>query len=405
MKVAIIGGGASGMMAAIMIARKGHDVFLYEKNEKLGKKLFITGKGRCNICNVATGSDFLVNIVHGEKFMMSSEARFNSADTIKFFEDLGLKIKIERGGRVFPQSDKSSDVIKCLENELKRLKVKVNLETNVLGIVIKNAKCEGIIVNNAEKTFDSVIIATGGISYPLTGSTGDGYAFAESAGHKIIAPTAALVGIKLISDEPKKLEGLSLKNVRLTVKNKQKELFVSEIGEMLFTSDGVSGPIALTASSYITRNVAGTTLEIDFKPALSFDVLRNRIDRDIIGLKAKQFSSLLEGLLPKSLVGIFSKRLHINLTKKVAQLTENDRNELCKLLKGFDYKIGGLEKIDGAIITSGGIDLKSVNPSNMKSKIVNGLQFIGEVLDVDALTGGFNLQVAWSTAVACSSIY
>lgn len=405
MKVAIIGGGASGMMAAILIARKGHEVFIYEKNEKLGKKLYITGKGRCNLTNVAVGNEFLSNIVNGEKFMMSSSARFNSKDTMDFFESLGVELKVERGGRVFPVTDKSIDVIRALESELKKLHVNVNLNTNVIDIIVKNAKCEGIVVNNAEKTFDKVIVATGGVSYPLTGSTGDGYTFADNNGHKIVEPKPALVGISLDSQEPKILEGLSLKNVAVAVSTKKKIVYSSPIGEMLFTSFGVSGPLVLSASSYVNRLKEALTLSIDFKPALTNDVLLSRINREIVNLKSKQFSSLLELLLPKSLVHIFAKRLNINLTKKVAQLTENERVSLCNLLKNFTYSVNGFEGFARAVVTSGGVDLKAINPSNMNSKIVENLQFIGEVLDVDALTGGFNLQVAWSTAAAAASIY
>ncbi len=405
MKVAIVGGGASGMMAAIMIARRGHDVSLYEKNEKLGKKLYITGKGRCNLTNVAVGNEFLSNIVRGNKFMMSSEARFNSSDTRNFFKDLGVDLKVERGGRVFPVSDRSLDVIRALEHELKKLKVKIFLNSNVLDLIIKNAKCEGIIVNNTEKMFDKVVVATGGISYPLTGSTGAGYAFAENAGHKIVDPKPALVGICLDTNEPKQLEGVSLKNVAVCVSSKKKKVYISPIGEMLFTSFGVSGPLVLSASSYINRIDENLTFSIDFKPALDREVLITRINREIVSLKGKQFSSLLETLLPKSLVNIFAKRLHINLTKKVAQLNEKERLVLCDLLKNFNYNITGFEGFDRAVVTSGGVDIKGINPSNMNSKIVENLQFIGEVLDIDALTGGFNLQVAWSTAVAASSIY
>lgn len=405
MKVAIVGGGASGMMAAILIARKGHEVFLYEKNEKLGKKLYITGKGRCNISNVAVGNEFLANVVRGNKFLMSAEARFNSNDTREFFEEIGVKLKVERGGRMFPESDRSIDVIKAMEKELKRLHVNVCLNTNVLDLVVKNAKCEGIVVNNVEKGFDRVIIATGGVSYPLTGSTGDGYNFAGNNGHKIVDAKPALVGICVNSKEPQILEGLSLKNVALHIVAKKKKVYQSPIGEMLFTSFGVSGPLVLSASSYVNRIEDEKTLYIDFKPALDEDVLLSRVNRDIVSLKAKQFSSLLELLLPKSLVHIFAKRLNINLTKKVAQLTESERLSLVNLLKNFDYKISGFEGFDRAVVTSGGIDLKGVNPSNMNSKLIENLQFIGEVLDIDALTGGFNLQIAWSTAAAAASIY
>ena len=404
MKVCVIGGGAAGMMCATMIARKGHSVTLYEKNEKLGKKIYITGKGRCNVTNAAVGNEFLQNVVNGKKFVMGAITRFNSNDTRAFFEEVGIPLKIERGNRVFPVSDKSNDIIKGLEKAMSWAGVKVCLNSNVDGIKIQDGLAVSVSVNGEEFEFDRVVVATGGISYASTGSTGDGYEFAKSVGHTIVDPVPALCAIGLKTDECKKVEGLSLKNVTLTSKLADKVIYKSEIGEMLFTANGISGPIVLSSSSYINRqDFSKLKLAIDFKPALSADSLSLRIDRDISELKAKQVSSLLDGLLPKSLVPIFAKRLGIELTEKANQLDREKRKSIVNLLKNYEFIPESLEDFNQAVVTSGGVNLKEINPKYMKSKLVSNLYFIGEVLDIDALTGGFNLQLAFSTAVTCAS--
>lgn len=404
MKVCVIGGGASGMMCATMIARKGHEVTLFEKNEKLGKKIYITGKGRCNVTNIAVGNEFLNNVVNGKKFVMGAITRFNSNDTREFFEELGVKLKIERGGRVFPESDKSSDIIKAFEKALRWAGVDVKLNSSVEEILTIDGVVTGVRVGGEILNFDAVVVATGGASYPATGSTGDGYKFAKSLGHSVEKPKPALCAICVKDEDIKSLQGLSLKNVKLIAKLKDDVIYESEVGEMLFTDNGVSGPIALSCSSFINKyDVGEVKLYIDFKPALSNDALLARIDRDIVALKAKQFSSLLEGFLPKSLVKIFAERLKINLTFKANQLDKEKRKMLSKMLKNFEISVKYLEKIDLAIVTSGGVNLKEINPKYMKSKLVSGLYFVGEVLDIDALTGGYNLQLAFSTAVTCAS--
>lgn len=404
MRVCVIGGGASGMMCATMIARKGHEVTLFEKNEKLGKKIYITGKGRCNVTNASIGDEFLKNVVNGKKFVMGSVTRFNSNDTREFFEQLGLKLKIERGGRVFPESDKSSDVIKAFEKALKWAGVSVKLNSNVEEILTENEMVSGVKVNGEKLNFDAVIVATGGVSYPATGSTGDGFKFAESVGHSIVEPKPALCAIVCKNKDINSLQGLSLKNVKLTAKQNEKTVYESEVGEMLFTADGISGPIVLSCSSFINKfDINQIKLFIDFKPALTMDSLQNRIDRDIAALKAKQFSSLLEGFLPKSLVKVFAERMKVDLTFKANQLDKEKRKLLSKMLKNFEISPKSLENFNCAIITSGGVNLKEINPKYMKSKLVSGLYFIGEVLDIDALTGGYNLQLAFSTAVTCAS--
>lgn len=405
MKVCIIGGGAGGMMSGLMIAKKGHQVILLEKNDKLGKKIYITGKGRCNVTNAVTGNEFLANVVRNPKFIMSSEVRFNSQDTMNLFEELGVPLKIERGNRVFPQSDKASDITKALEKGLKKYNVKIKLNSEVSEILTKDNVACGVKLKSGEEILsDAVVVATGGISYPLTGSTGDGYKFATETGHRIIETVPGLVGILTKDQDIHALSGLSLKNVRLFAMQDSKEIFKSDIGEMLITGNGISGPLALTLSSYINRfSPENVEIYIDFKPALDDFALFLRIERDIKELKSKQFSSLLEGLLPKSLADVFAKRLGISKTKKVSQLTKEERENLCKMLKNFRLKFDRLDDIERAVITSGGVSTKDIKPKNMESKIISKLYFVGEVVDVDALTGGFNLQLAFSMAAACAS--
>lgn len=405
MKVCIIGGGAGGMMSGLMIAKKGHQVILLEKNDKLGKKIYITGKGRCNVTNAVTGNEFLANVVRNPKFIMSSEVRFNSQDTMNLFEELGVPLKIERGNRVFPQSDKASDITKALEKGLKKYNVKIKLNSEVSEILTKDNVACGVKLKSGEEILsDAVVVATGGISYPLTGSTGDGYKFATETGHRIIETVPGLVGILTKDQDIHALSGLSLKNVRLFAMQDSKEIFKSDIGEMLITGNGISGPLALTLSSYINRfSPENVEIYIDFKPALDDFALFLRIERDIKELKSKQFSSLLEGLLPKSLADVFAKRLGISKTKKVSQLTKEERENLCKMLKNFRIKFDRLDDIERAVITSGGVSTKDIKPKNMESKIISKLYFVGEVVDVDALTGGFNLQLAFSMAAACAS--
>lgn len=405
MKVCIIGGGAGGMMSGLMIAKKGHQVILLEKNDKLGKKIYITGKGRCNVTNAVTGNEFLANVVRNPKFIMSSEVRFNSQDTMNLFEELGVPLKIERGNRVFPQSDKASDITKALEKGLKKYNVQIKLNSEVSEILTRDNVACGVKLKSGEEILsDAVVVATGGISYPLTGSTGDGYKFAAETGHRIIETVPGLVGILTKDQDIHALSGLSLKNVRLFAMQDSKEIFKSDIGEMLITGNGISGPLALTLSSYINRfSPENVEIYIDFKPALDDFALFLRIERDIKELKSKQFSSLLEGLLPKSLADVFAKRLGISKTKKVSQLTKEERENLCKMLKNFRLKFDRLDDIERAVITSGGVSTKDIKPKNMESKIISKLYFVGEVVDVDALTGGFNLQLAFSMAAACAS--
>jgi len=402
-KVFVVGGGAAGMLAAIVAARNGHKVEIFEKNEKLGKKLFITGKGRCNLTNACDKENFFENIVTNPRFLYSSFHQFNNYDTIDFFEQLGLPTKIERGERVFPESDKSSDVIAVLKRELEQLNVIIHYHSEVIKIITKDECFHGLKVKGTsnEMVGDAVIVATGGLSYPITGSTGDGYHFAKEMGHTITDLSPSLVPIHLKETYVKDLMGLSLKNVRVSISNEQKEIF-GDFGEMLFTHFGVSGPIIISASSYILpylqKNEGELTLSIDLKPALSEEQLDARILRDFEEYINKQFKNSLGKLLPQKLIDIIVSLSSIDPEKKVNLITKEERHNLVLILKNMKFHITRLGEYKEAVVTKGGINLKEINPSTMESKRMKQVYFIGEVLDLDALTGGFNLQIAWSTA-------
>ena len=384
-------------MAAGTLAERGFDVTLADKNEKTGKKLYITGKGRCNVTNECDGKEFLASVVSNPKFLMSAINAFDSHDTVDFLQKNGLNTVTERGNRVFPASQKSSDVIKTFTDYCRKNGVKILFSTKVVGV---KSDGEDFVVSLSDKTerFQKVIVATGGLSYPSTGSTGDGYEIAKSFGHKIVKPVQALVPIELNEPWVQKLSGLSLKNVRCTVTAGEKEI-ASDFGEMLFTHKGVSGPIILSLSSKINRlNPNGLKLVIDLKPALSDDVLDARLQRDFAELNLKQFKNSLDGLLPKSLVPVIVGLSKINPEQKVGQITREQRKNLVHLLKNLTFSVKKLAGFEEAIVTAGGVDVKEINPKTMESKLQKGLYFVGEVLDVDALTGGFNIQIALSTA-------
>ena len=398
-KIIIVGGGASGLMACCSaLTNPENEIILIEKNEKLGKKIYITGKGRCNLTNDVYPSEFFSNVVNNPKFLFSSIYTFAPQNTIDFFENNGLKIKIERGNRVFPLSDKSSDVIKTFEKILNNSRVKIMLNTFVKELIIENGAIKGVKTDNGIFYADSVLIATGGISYPLTGSTGDGYTFAKKVGHKIIPPIPALCGIVTETEDVKKLQGLTLKNVKLTVKNLDKTIH-EDFGELLFTHFGISGPLVLTCSSIINRlNFSNLKILLDLKPALSIEKLDARITRDISEeFSNKTILSLLRNLAPSSLADVLIKRLGVSKDRKCSNFSKQERERLIILLKNFEIKIRSLRPISEAIVTSGGISVKEINPKTMESKLVKNLFFAGEVLDVDAFTGGFNLQIAFST--------
>lgn len=392
MKIAIIGGGPAGMMCAIKAAEN-HEVFLYEKNEKLGKKLFITGKGRCNLTNYCDEREFLKNIVRNKNFMYSSIYSLSSFTTYYYFEELGLPLKIERGNRVFPASDKSSDVIKIYEKKLREMGVKIKLNSEIKSIK-KDEDC--FVLNDREK-YDKVVIATGGVSYKLTGSTGDGYKFAKNFNHKVVETVPGLIGINLYNGFS--LAGLTLKNVELKVV-KDKKIISREFGELLFTHRGISGPIVLTTSSKINR-LRDFEIYLDLKPALTNEKLDNRILRDFCENQNKIIENVMRLLLPRDLISYILESAEIESDKKVNQITKEERDKLVKTIKNFELKFESLDDINRAIITSGGVDVVDIDPKTMESKIVKGLYFIGEVLDVDAVTGGFNIQIANSTGYNC----
>ena len=391
--VIVIGGGASGMMCAIQSAKRGLKVLILEHNEKLGKKLYITGKGRCNLTNDSSVENHLNNIVTNNKFMYSALNAFTPKDTIEFFQKY-VKLKTERGNRVFPVSDKSSDVIKALAKYLNEYNVEIKLNTDVLDLT-KNSdifyiKCD----NNIKYTTYNVVIATGGVSYPGTGSTGFGYNVAKKFSHTVVEPKGALIPIK-VNEDISSLNGLSLKNVRLFVKIGKTEY--SEFGEMMFTYNSLTGPIALTISSKINKlDIKNQTISIDFKPALAVNELDNKFVREFKENSKKELKTYLYSVLPRRFVDyIFEKHYIIN--KKIADITRADRSNLVNLIKKFDFSIKSLDNVEVGIITSGGVDTREINSKTCESKLVSGLYFVGEVLDVDALTGGYNLQIAWST--------
>ncbi|OUP64778.1 NAD(P)/FAD-dependent oxidoreductase [Sellimonas sp.] len=404
-KILVIGGGAAGMMAAVFAARNGQKVCLFEKNEKLGKKLFITGKGRCNLTNACDMEELLDAVVTNRKFLYSSFYGFTNEETMEFFEELGLKMKTERGNRVFPVSDHSSDVIKVLQDELRKLNVKLCLKTEVARVEEKDGHFFGVQLKDGTTVQgDACIIATGGNSYQTTGSTGDGYRFARELGHTVTEIAPALVPLEIRERYGKDLQGLSLRNVEAAVLDGEKELY-RDFGEMLFTHYGVSGPLILSASSYIGKRLRERPLKlvIDLKPALSFEQMDARILRDFEENKNRQFKNSLGKLFPSKLILVMISLSGICPDKKVNEISKEERQRFAALIKGFTMTITKTRDFNEAIITQGGVSVKEINPATMESKKVKGVYFAGEVLDLDAVTGGFNLQIAWSTGNAAGS--
>jgi hypothetical protein len=398
--IIVVGGGAAGMMAAIWAARQGGSVTLLEKNEKLGKKIYITGKGRCNVTNSCDIEDLFNHMVTNKNFMYSSFYSFTNDQTMEFFEELGCRLKVERGNRVFPVSDRSSDVIRALEQEMKRLGVKIRLHTEVTDILIEDGKATGVLFGNREYRADAVIVTTGGLSYPSTGSTGDGYRFAKKAGHTVKEAFPALVPFQEDGDLCRRLQGLSLRNCNLTVwdETSGKKIY-EDFGELLFTHFGISGPTVISASARVGNKVRKNACKvcIDLKPALTEEQLDHRILRDFEKYHNKQFKNALNELLPKKMIPVIVELSGIDPDKKVNVITKEERKNLLDTIKRFTIKVNGLRGFNEAIITQGGIHVKEIDPGTMESKLVKGLYFAGEVLDLDAVTGGFNLQIAWST--------
>ena len=421
--VCIVGGGAAGLMAAYAAAKNGHNVMLFEKNEKLGKKIYITGKGRCNFTNDVAADEFLQSVVRGKKFLMGAIYAFPPQKTIDFFENYGLSIKVERGNRAFPASDHASDITKTLEKACKMAGAKVFLNEKVEEIIsttsdiipmsdiiedtsrdiIPMPRIVKIVTSKNAYPCDEVIIATGGISYPSTGSTGDGYLFAKQKGMTVTDLKCGLCGLNLSGDFFKELQGLTLKNVTLTVKNGSKTIS-EEFGEMLFTHFGISGPIVLSTSSLINRlPFEKLSVSLDLKPALDEQTLDKRLLRDFEKYKNKQIINALSELVPQKLIPILLSVSGISASKAINSITKEERARLIRALKQLPLKIRSLRGFEEAIITSGGVDLSEINPKTMEAKKVKGLRFCGEVLDVDAFTGGFNLQIAFATGYAAGN--
>lgn len=410
-KVAVIGGGAAGMMAACAAAENGHQVTLYERNEKLGKKIYITGKGRCNLTNACDTEELFAAVKRNAKFLYSAIYGFDNQAVMQYFERLGLAIKTERGNRVFPQSDHASDVIRALADELRRKHVKVCLNTKVTQICRNEAGISGVIWDcsdtkeRQQKTaYDAVIVACGGVSYPTTGSDGSGFELCRELGHTVTELRPSLIGMTTKEGYIPQLQGLSLKNVSLTIKDGKKVLY-SDFGEMLFTHQGISGPLVLTTSSCIPDKSLGKELPfwIDLKPALTREQLDKRLQREFSENLNRQFKNAVHGLVPAKMLPVLIELSAIDPEKKVHSVTKEERGHLLELLKAFPGTITGLGRMEEAIITRGGIKVKEVNPSTMESKLVPGLYLCGEMLDVDAVTGGFNLQIAWSTGYLAGS--
>ena len=400
-KVLVIGGGAAGMLAALFAAREGASVTILERNEKLGKKIYITGKGRCNLTNASDMEEFMRAIVRNPRFLYAAFAAFNNRDMMDLMEKLGVPLKVERGNRVFPESDHASDVTNGLRRELERKNVRIRYDVHVEHLILEDGRCSGVVLENGEKICaEAVIVCTGGASYPTTGSTGDGYRFAEEAGHSIQKPMGALVPVETKESWPSMLSGLSLKNVALKAwktGGKKKKYFYEEQGEMLFTHFGISGPLVLTLSSYLPEDLKDVRMAIDLKPALDEQTLDARLLRDFQEYSRKQLSAVMDGLVPHNLGQQILVLAGISPQTPVNSVTQAQRASILQLLKALPLTPKALRGFNEAIVTRGGVTVKEINPSTMESKLAKGLYFAGEVMDVDAHTGGYNLQIAFST--------
>ena len=397
--VIVVGGGAAGMMAAITAARSGAEVLLFEKNDRLGKKLRITGKGRCNVTNDCDKNEFLSNVASNSKFLFASLSRFSTSDTKDFFEECGVPLKTERGKRVFPVSDKAQDIVFAMENACIEAGVRI-IKKKVDSLIIEDGKAIGVVAGGEDYGAKSVIVCTGGASYPRTGSTGDGYRFAKSAGHKIVDIKPSLVPLIAKGKLCAHLQGLSLKNIAFKVRNNENGKVVFEdFGEMMFTHFGLTGPVVLSASAHLADIESGKYVAcIDMKPALDFKTLDARILSDFNECINKDFINSLDALLPQKMIDAVVALYGIDPRKKVNSITKEEREKLVSVIKNIEIPLSGFRSIDEAIITKGGISVNEVSPKTMESKLVSGLYFAGEVLDLDAYTGGFNLQIAFSTA-------
>ena len=404
-RVGIIGAGPAGLMAAGRAAGLGHSVFVFEKNRQACRKLMITGKGRCNITNACPKDELIKNIPGNGRFLYSSLSRFSNHDIMDFFSGLGVRLKTERGNRVFPESDKASDIREALVGFAVKNGAIIKYNSSVREIIAEEGRVRGVVLENGESwELDAVILATGGMSYPLTGSTGDGYRMARELGHSVSEPRPSLVPLKTVETWVRQVSGLTLKNITLTVYDPSGKKVFEELGEMLFTHFGVSGPLVLSASRHILDcGFSGSVLVIDMKPALSEEALDRRIQRDFDKFSRKHLSNALYELLPRSFIPVFIQLLEIPPDKPVNQVTRRERQRMVSLLKGIRLTVSRSRPISEAIVTAGGIKTGEIDPKTMESKLVKGLYFVGEIIDVDAYTGGFNLTIALSTGYTAGS--
>ncbi len=403
MIVAVIGGGPAGMMAAAMAAQNGHAVTLFEQNEKLGKKLYLTGKGRCNVTNAGGRDGFFAHVLQNPRFLYSAWARFDNRAVMELLEKQGVALETERGGRVFPASGKSSDVLRAMEGYLRKSGAEVRLHTRVREIAVSNGAVAGVVTDAGTFVCDAAVVATGGLSYPQTGSTGDGYRFAEALGHMVEQPAASLVPLVTQEKWPGQLAGITLKNIRLNAALDGKRVF-SELGEMLFTHFGISGPLVLSLSGVIAAHPAGAKLSVDFKPGLTEEQLDARLLRDLGANATKRVRAALHALLPARLLCTVLALAEIDDALPVGELKKAMRRRLVEALKAAPLTVAGARGVEEAIVTRGGVNVRQINASTMESKLVRGLYFAGEVIDVDATTGGYNLQIAWSTGALAGGL-
>lgn len=402
-EILVAGGGAAGMMAALFAARAGASVTLLERNEKLGKKIYITGKGRCNLTNDCSLEEFLRQVPRNPRFLYGALNRFGPQDMMALMEEAGCPVEVQRGQRVFPRSEKASDVIRALARLMEQAGVRVRLHSRIQSLIVQEGRAAGVVLESGERLeADAVILALGGQSYPMTGSTGDGYALAREAGHHVLPPEAVLSALETVEDWPRALQGLALKNVRLTLRSGRKTLY-TELGEMLFTHFGISGPLVLEMSCHLPAELAQAQVTLDLKPGLTPEQLDLRLQRDFAVQPRKQLQNVLPGLLPLRLSALFPDLAGVSGERVCGQITRGEREQLGAALKALPITLRARRPLAEAIVTRGGVDVKEIQPATMESKLLPGLYFAGEMIDVDAHTGGFNLQIAFSTGALAGS--
>ena len=402
-EILVAGGGAAGMMAALFAARAGASVTLLERNEKLGKKIYITGKGRCNLTNDCSLEEFLRQVPRNPRFLFGALNRFGPQDMMALMEEAGCPVEVQRGQRVFPRSEKASDVIRALARLMEQAGVRVRLHSRIQSLIVQEGRAAGVVLENGERLeADAVILALGGQSYPMTGSTGDGYALAREAGHHVLPPEAVLSALETVENWPRALQGLALKNVRLTLRSGRKTLY-TELGEMLFTHFGISGPLVLEMSCHLPAELAQAQVTLDLKPGLTPQQLDLRLQRDFAAQPRKQLQNVLPGLLPLRLSALFPDLAGVSGERVCGQITRGEREQLGAALKALPITLRARRPLAEAIVTRGGVDVKEIQPATMESKLLPGLYFAGEMIDVDAHTGGFNLQIAFSTGALAGS--